>query len=392
MGEPPVGLWDVTMLVRRLASACRMLLLAGVLGASAGCASSKLDNVFIPLEDSVALASGASQVEMLVATTRKPSDVPGAMYGGDRGAASFAEITISVPPGHKPGAVEWPTKLPADPQKSFATVKAEFMDRDQIIALFNKRLAKEPSHSVLVFVHGYNNRFDDAVFRFAQIVHDSGTRAVPVLFTWPSRGGILAYGYDKDSATYSRDALERLLGYLVADKSVNEISIMAHSMGNWVTLETLRQMSIRNQGLSRKIRNVLLADPDVDIDIFQTQVVEMGEKRPDLTVFISDDDKALAASKIIWGSTARLGDIDPANAQYMDFMRAHRIHVVNMTAIKTEDGMNHGKFAESPEVIRLIGQQLASGQPISERQINPNESVSLLTASVVSAGGALTGK
>jgi len=375
----------------RLVAACRLLLVAGAIAASAGCAS-RLDNVFIPIEDSIALSSGASRVEMLVATTRKPSDVPGEMFGGDRGEASFAEITISIPPGHKPGAVEWPTKLPADPEKSFATVKADFMDRAEVLTLFNKRLAKAPSRSVLVFVHGYNNRFDDAVFRFAQIVHDSGTDAVPVLFTWPSRGGILAYGYDKDSATYSRDALEKMLGYLVADKSVNEISIMSHSMGNWVTLETLRQMSIRNRGLSPKIQNVLLADPDVDIDIFRTQVLEMGEKRPDFTVFVSGDDKALATSKILWGSTARLGAIDPTNPTYAAFMHQHRIHVVNMTAIKTDDEMNHGKFAESPEIIQLIGRQLATGQPISDTKVSAGDTVNLLTASVVSAGGALTGK
>ena len=380
------------MVLGRLATACRVIIAAGAIALSAGCAS-KLDNVFIPVEDSIALASGASRVEMLVATTRKPSDVPGEMFGGDRGEASFAEITISIPPSHKAGAVEWPTKLPADPQKSFATVKADFMERDAVIALFNQRLAKEPSRSVLVFVHGYNNRFDDAVFRFAQIVHDSGTRAVPVLFTWPSRGGVLAYGYDKDSATYSRDALEKLLGYLIADKSVNEISIMSHSMGNWVTLETLRQMSIRNKGISTKVKNVLLADPDVDIDIFRTQVLEMGEKRPDFTVFISDDDKALAASKILWGSTARLGAIDPTDPNYAAFLHQHRIHVVNMSDIKSDDRMNHGKFAQSPEVIQLIGRQLATGQVISDhQQVSAGDSVNLLTASMVSAGGALTGK
>jgi len=32
-----------------------------------------------------------------------------------------------------------------------------------------------PHGKVLIFVHGFNNRFDDAVYRFAQIVHDSKT-------------------------------------------------------------------------------------------------------------------------------------------------------------------------------------------------------------------------
>ncbi|CAN5443497.1 hypothetical protein BH09VER1_BH09VER1_56540 [soil metagenome] len=52
-----------------------------------------------------------------------------------------------------------------------------------------------------------------------------------------------------------------------------------------------------------------------------------------------------------------------------------------------------GKFAESPEVIQLIGRQLATGQVISDhQQVSAGDSVNLLTASMVSAGGALTGK
>ncbi|MGA0564277.1 alpha/beta hydrolase [Ancylobacter sp. VNQ12] len=91
-------------------------------------------------------------------------------------------------------------------------------------------------------------------------------------------------------------------------------------------------------------------------------------------------------------AAVRRGDIDPADRRYMDFMHAHRIHVVNMTGLKTEDGMNHGKFAERPEVIRLIGQQLATGQPISDQKVNPAGSVNLLDTSIVSASGALMGR
>ena len=78
---------------------------------------------------------------------------------------------------------------------------------------------------MLIFVHGFNNRFDDAVYRFAQIVHDSKAEAVPVLFTWPSRGDVRlrSYTYDRESANYSRDALEELIDQLAADPHVKEI-------------------------------------------------------------------------------------------------------------------------------------------------------------------------
>ena len=99
---------------------------------------------------------------------------------------------------------------------------------------------------MLIFVHGYNNRFGDAVFRFAQLVHNSDADVTPILFTWPSRGSLLAYGYDRESAALSRDAFEQLLDMLIRDPAVGKVDILAHSMGNYLTLETLRQMAIRH--------------------------------------------------------------------------------------------------------------------------------------------------
>ena len=152
-------------------------------------------------------------------------------------------------------------------------------------------------------MHGFNNRFDDAVYRFAQIVHDSKAEGIPVLFTWPSRGELRlnAYAYDRESANYSRDALEGLLDTLAANPDVKEINILAHSMGNWVALEALRGKAIRGGKIGSKIRNVFLVAPDVDVDVFRTQIRRMGADRPRFALFVSQDDKALSVSQFIWG-------------------------------------------------------------------------------------------
>ncbi len=94
-------------------------------------------------------------------------------------------------------------------------------------------------------MHGYNTRFEEAVYRLAQIAHDAGAPVVPVLFTWPSRGKLFDFVYDRESATYSRDGLETVLQAMVKDPNVREISILAHSMGNFVAVEAIRQMAIR---------------------------------------------------------------------------------------------------------------------------------------------------
>ena len=108
---------------------------------------------------------------------------------------------MSIPPDavRTVGEVQWPRRLPPDPAKEFAVVSASYIDTEEARRWFQEKIGRAPHHDTLIFVHGFNNRFDSAVFRFAQIVHDSGTTAVPVLFTWPSRGSVLAYGYDRES-------------------------------------------------------------------------------------------------------------------------------------------------------------------------------------------------
>jgi esterase/lipase superfamily enzyme len=95
------------------------------------------------------------------------------------------------------------------------------------------------------------------------------------------------------------------------DASVSEIDILAHSMGNWLTMETLRQMAIRDRRVPAKIRNVVLAALDVDVDVFGSEIDDLDQPPPNFTLLLSQDDHALAVSRHIWGSVARLGAIDP---------------------------------------------------------------------------------
>ena len=330
--------------------------------AMAGCAG-RPQGVLMP----VALAApGTSSVEMLVATTRRPTTLPGVMFTGERGRLAFADIAISIPPDglRKMGEIQWPRALPGNPATDFVVLKAREIDARQTSAWTDKALTNVPLRRVLVFVHGFNNRFEEAVYRYAQIIHDSKAPVVPVLFTWPSRGSVLAYGYDHESASYSRDALERVLRTLAQDPHVGEISILAHSMGNWLTLETLRQMAIRNGRIDPKIKNVMLAAPDVDVDVFERQFADIGPNDAHVTLFLSQDDRALSASSRLWGGP-RLGAIDPSLEPLRSTLAANKITVVDLTKLEGSDGLNHAKFSGA-DVVGLIGQRLVEGQAISE--------------------------
>ena len=165
----------------------------------------------------------------------------------------------------------------------------------------------------MIFVHGFNNRFDEAAYRLAQIVQDSKAPVVPVLFSWPSRGvvGLRAYEYDRESASQSRDSLEQLLDTVARSPSVKEVTLLCHSMGCLLALDALRSRAMRDGKIGAKVRNVLLVAPDVDTDVFREQMQQMGSARPRFALFLSQDDNALKLSKSIWGGVTRLGEVDP---------------------------------------------------------------------------------
>ncbi|WP_331377192.1 alpha/beta hydrolase [Sinorhizobium chiapasense] len=331
----------------------------------------------------VALTAPAktSQVDMLVATTRQPSGNPATLFSGERNAAlSLTDVAVSIPPDsqRKPGTVQWPRRLPPNPETDFAVTRVhELASRDEARAWFREHSV---DGNILLFVHGFNNTYEDSVFRLAQIVHDSGAEATPMLFTWPSRARVFDYNYDKESTNYSRTALEDALRSLANAPNVNEVTILAHSMGTWLTMESLRQMGIRDGGIAPKIKNVILASPDIDLDVFAKQFVELGERRPKFTIFVSQDDRALAVSSFISGDVSRLGAIDPTAEPYRTQLERAGITAIDLTKVQSEDSLHHGKFAESPQIVQLIGQRIVNGQTLTDSKVTLGDSITAVVA------------
>jgi esterase/lipase superfamily enzyme len=348
--------------------------LAAALGlalACSACVGRPAQGVLVPIAER---ADGTSKVAVLAATTRARSTADaGEMFNGERAAVvSYASITVSIPPdgGREIGKIQWPASTRGDPSRNFVTVTANYVEKPAFMASI---AAAKPMHKgkVLVFVHGFNNRFDDAVYRFAQIVHDSKVPALPVLFTWPSRGEarLRAYTYDRESANFSRDALEELLDSLNRMPNVSEINVLAHSMGNWVALEALRARYIRPGRMTDKVKNVMLVAPDVDVDVFRTQIRRMGTQRPRFFLFVSQDDRALALSRTIWGGEPRLGEVDPSQDPYRDEFAQERIEVFDLTELRRAGDNAHSRaFEDVQSVVGMIRQRLGAGQQIGDSE------------------------
>ncbi|MDZ5696340.1 alpha/beta hydrolase [Chelativorans sp. M5D2P16] len=334
----------------------------------AGCASTEQHRLIAQTIAPASQSEISALHRIFLATSREPASEPGVIFSGQRAPEiAFGLVDVSVPEVHESGKLERsPTTHVADPARYFAARRLGLYRDAETFRTVIGRSARERDGRALVFVHGFNTSFDEAVYRMTQIVHDSGYGGVPVLFTWPSSARVLNYIYDQNSATAARDALEKTL-HLIAGSGVKRIDIVAHSMGAWLTMEVLRQLAISgDRDLGGRLADVVLASPDIDLDVFQSQMRRYGVPDRNFFVLTSRDDRALNVSRIIAGNAPRLGSgIQPEEVAELG------VTVLDVTSLSSPDGLNHTKFAENPVLVRLLGEGLVDSDdtPVTEDRI-----------------------
>lgn len=223
-------------------------------------------------------AKDAKIVTAYVASTREKSEEAKKGFSALRAAEpNYARFDISIPPTHKSGKIEWSTGKP-DAKKDFVVTQAQMLSK----ARFNDDLGDitRSGKQIALFVHGYNYSYQEALFRAAQMAADANLDGVPLVFSWPSQANVAGYVADKESATYSRDALANLLTDLTRRSPRKNIVVFGHSMGGWLVMEALRQL--RFEGRSDVIAKlqVVLAAPDIDADVFRKQIEVVGRLTP----------------------------------------------------------------------------------------------------------------
>ncbi|MDQ6433084.1 alpha/beta hydrolase [Mesorhizobium sp. LHD-90] len=353
----------------------RLVLIAFALALS-GCAGGQATRDLISAS---VVAVPANQIsgrhEIFVATTRHKSERREEVFDGRRSPqVSYAKVDITVPAIHKTGEIERRKKSqPADPSKFMVAESVTAYDESEFAKALRTDIARNGGRA-LVFIHGYNTAFDGAVYRMTQIVHDAGYEGTPVLFTWASGGRTVDYVYDSNSASAARDALEQTLR-LVAKAGAKRIDIIAHSMGNWATMEALRQLAISgDRDLDNKLGDVVLASPDIDVDVFKSQMARYGVPDKPFILFLSSDDRALRISGLIAGSQPRVGDYGDAAD-----LASLGVIAVDLSQINSGDSLNHTKFADNPVLIKMLGERLKHNSRLVTNQEEADQRVASLT-------------
>jgi len=298
--------------------------------------------------------SAAQKVTITVATNRARNGVTGAYSDARSATLNYEAFTISVPPAHEVAQIEWPKAKP-DLQTSFAVTNrrvlpAPLLDTSPSRSSANARSTDK--RDILIFVHGYNYNFAESLFRLAQIAADADLTEQPILFAWTSAASVTGYVADRDAVIYSRDDLVSLLTFVAADPGVGNITLFGHSMGGWLVVESLRQLRIAGQDrVIERLGDVVLAAPDIDIDVFHRQVQTIGALQPPMTLLVSPDDRALRLSKRLAGSRNRVGLTDASDPRVQALAAANGIQVVDISSVEALDGSRHNRFAALAKVI-----------------------------------------
>ncbi len=354
-------------MAKSLLPALVLICLAALL---AGCAARPGPELF-----ALAPAPAASHrtVAMTVATDRAPDPAhPGNFTSGRAPILSIGRYELSVPPNHKAATVEWSATHVGDASKCFTTVAYTPLPTDYF---HNFRPAVAPSvppaaiaaaaitgeispaatasnatttdtrEDIVIFVHGYNTNYSESVLRMAQLIADNTLEGEAVLFAWPSDGELSGYVADKDATTFARDHLAKTLIDIAANLHYRQITLAAHSMGCGLTMEALRQLRITGHDKTlTRLGPVVLAAPDIDLDVFSAQAGALGRMDPPITILASPDDRALAFSDRLGGDRVRLGGLDVRDPRIQQLAQNYGIRIIDISGSAATDSLNHDRY------------------------------------------------
>ncbi len=291
-------------------------------------------------------------------------------FTGKRGEGiTYGSLFISIPHDHTVGAIERPTlwklEFEEDARRHMVIMRRYVYNRDEFLEGIRNTI-RNGSDSSFVFVHGYNVSFDDAARRTAQITYDLNFRGAPVFYSWPSQASLQGYTIDENNVQWSEANLKAFLLDYARNSGTKDIYLIAHSMGNRALTGAVRALFTEHPELKGRFKEIILTAPDIDAEIFKRDIAPALAAGCDkITLYVSDGDKALLASKQVHGY-ARAGDSAEG------IVLAPGIETVDASGLDTSF-LEHSYFAESGSVLKDIRRLVLEGLRAAQRGLTERQ-------------------
>lgn len=301
----------------------------------------------------------AEQVSVPFVTLRnKTGDPePANYYGGSRGNLEAGVCTVSFSPlrGLEDIADTIPFYIPDEKIALERIEQASLTELERGI----ESLPGKDQGNLVLYIHGYNIDFDKSCRRGALLQRALGLEERLLLFSWPADGNMLKYTWDEADLVWSVPHIATFLERVVSISGDGKVDVVAHSLGARGIVQALIRLSYRNSGRLLLNELVLIA-PDIDTDIFRQELAQLKSVVKRVTIYVSENDKALKLSQEVHGYP-RLGQ---GGEQLTIF---EEVESIDISAIGVRRFSGHIYHLFNPEVIDDLTELLRTGKPAAER-------------------------
>ncbi len=315
---------------------------------------------------------GFATVRVFYGTNRAPSGEakPALFYGKGRGDLQYGYLTVTIPQVHKEAALETQPRWaeytlavdPASMRRRYVLLdEVTPLSKDDFVRSLRQQVKDSPSKDLFIFVHGFNNTFEDAARRAAQMAYDLDFDGTPLLYSWPSQGSATAYAVDEAAVGISGRKMADFLDTVVAQSGAERIHLLAHSMGNRALIEALQTYLGKRAPQQRQhlFGQIVFTAPDVDRDYFVDAIESLRGAAERVTLYASGNDYALRSSQFLHGA--------PRAGTAGDFIiRLAGLDTIDMSAVPA-DALGHSYFAANSGAIFDIFRLLWRGDAPPQR-------------------------
>jgi esterase/lipase superfamily enzyme len=319
-------------------------------------------------------------VPVFYGTDRVRKDEPKrVIYSSERARRlELGHALVTVPKAHQVPNIERPfaIRIPyfqvtlyegaEDPKSHFTIKEMAILTREEFIARARERVngSRAFKDQAVVFVHGYNNSFDYALYRTAQMAYDLKFDGAAFLYSWPSLGDFSGYGYDRESSLQAEPYLRQYLELVLKETGAKQVSVIAHSMGNLPLLQALRDLG-PNLPPDVRLNQIIMAAPDVDRNVFENIASDLQKYGRGLTLYASANDRAMQAARRVAGGIPRAGDV-PLDGPII----IEGIDTIDVTQTSLDYlALNHSIYAEKSALLNDIGLLLQTGERPPDKRI-----------------------
>jgi len=213
----------------------------------------------------------------------------------------------------------------------------------------------EKDRVALVYLHGYNTSFEEAAIRAAQIGVDLKVPGVTAFYSWPSMAATKGYPADIARVEASEAQIAEFLSAIATRSGAKGVHVLAHSMGNRGFARAVSRITSHAASAGAvRFGQILLAAPDIDVDLFKALAVAYPKIAMRTTMYVSAKDRALEMSSWLQDSN-RAGFTPPVTV--VDGIETIEVGAIDLTLL------GHGYYAEAEAVLYDMKQLLDSDDP-----------------------------